>query len=182
MPLAFNGGGFLLDSTWLGLNEVQAVLIAAALAGIIAIWGIFSQRAISARQTTIQYLRDAERDHDMIQARSTFQRLTKEPAGLAVYGSEKKAQSEEARSIKMVLNDYELLAIGIERGILDDKTYRRWFRSAAVKDWRNAAPYVMAIRHRTSNDALFHEFEEMARRYRDGKGMPRRTIIWSKFF
>lgn len=82
----------------------------------------------------------------------------------------------------MVLNDYELIAIGIERGIIDDKTYRRWFRSGVVKDWRSAAPFIMAIRERTGNDHLFHEFEDMARRYLDGKGMPRRQIFWSKFF
>lgn len=50
------------QDTWFGLNEVQAVFITAAFAAAIAIWGIFSQRGISARQTTIQYLRDAERD------------------------------------------------------------------------------------------------------------------------
>lgn len=168
--------------TWLGLNEVQAVFITALVAAVIAIWGIFSQRAIAARQTTIAYIRDGERDHDMIKARQTFQRLAREPDGLSRWGSEENKLSEEARDIRLVLNDYELIAIGIERGILDDKTYRRWFRSAVLKDWRQAAPYILAVRTRVNNDAIFHEFEEMVRRYKEGKPLPRRRIFWSKFF
>ncbi len=166
---------------WLGLNEVQAVLITAAVAAAIALFGIFTQRSITARQTTIQYLRDAERDRDMIRARRKFQKCVRDPNGVAQWGTEANAQSEEARAMRMVLNDYELIAIGIQRGILDDTTYRRWHKSAVVKDWRNAAPYVIAIRTRTNNDALYHEFEEMARWYKGGPNMPTRRYFWRKF-
>jgi hypothetical protein len=167
---------------WLGLNEVQAVFITAAFAALIAFWGVFSQRAITARQTTIQYLRASEQDNEMVMARRAFQELAREPSGIAKWGTAKRAQSPEAIAIRTVLNDYELIAIGIERGTMDDLTYQRWFRSAVVKDWRQASPYIMAVRNRTGNDALFHEFEEMARRYRDGKGLPHRRIFWAKFF
>lgn len=175
-------GPISLEDTWLGLNEVQAVFITAGVAALIAFWGVFSQRAITARQTTIQYLRASEQDHEMVAARRRFQELARQPAGLGVWGAEDQSQTDEAIAVRTVLNDYELIAIGIERGTMDDVTYRRWFKSAVVNDWRKAAPYVMAVRNRANNDAIYHEFEEMARRYRDGKGMPRRRIFWAKFF
>jgi hypothetical protein len=168
--------------TWLGLNEVQAIFITATAAAMVAIWGIASQRSITSRQTTIQYIREAERDADMIAARKKFNELAKQPDGLGPWGTDANSTSPEAQSIRMVLNEYELIAIGIQRGILDDKTYRLWHRSAVIKNWRQASPYVIAVRMRTNNDAIFHEFEEMARWYRGGPNMPKRRFFWRKFF
>lgn len=167
---------------WFGINETQAVLLAALAAAVFAMWGILSQRDISARQATIQFLRHSERDQAMIDARKKFQELAKSPEGLTAYAAEENAQKDEAIAIRAVLNEYELIAIGIERGVFDDKTHRRWHRSAVVKNWRQAAPFVMALRNRTNNDAIFHEFEEMAKWYRDGKGMPHRRFFWKKYF
>lgn len=156
----FRRGPFSLDTAniWLGINETQAVIGAAATAAAFALWGIFSQRDITARQTTIQYIRDGERDHDMEGSIRLFHELARKPEGLAKWAAEEHSQSDETRAIRMVLNEYELVAIGIERGILDDITYRRWHRSAVIRNWRLAAPYVFAVRSRTGNDALFHEF------------------------
>lgn len=165
----------------MGLNEVQAVLITATVAAAIALFGIFTQRSITARQTTLQFIRDGERDRDMIEARRIFQECARSPKGLAKWGTEANTQTPEARAIRMVLNDYELIAIGIQRGIIDDTTYRRWHRSAVVKNWRHAAPYVIAVRSRTNHDALYHEFEEMARWYKGGPNMPTRRYFWRKF-
>ena len=167
---------------WLGLNETRAITLTASAAAVIAVWGVLSQRAIAARQATVEYIRETERDARFLDSQRLFRNLTNDSAGLAPWALVDKAQTPEALAIKTVLNDYEMVAIGIERGTLDDTTYRRWMRSTVVHDWRQASPYVMAVRNRLSNDALYHEFEEMARRYRDGKGMPHRRIFWAKFF
>lgn len=82
----------------------------------------------------------------------------------------------------MVLNEYELVAIGIQRGTFDDQTYRRWQKSVVIKNWALAAPYVLAVRMRTGNDAIFHEFEQMARWYKGGPHLPKRRFFWRKFF
>ncbi len=180
MAPASNAGATLTpDATFLGLNEVQAVIVAAALAAVMALWAIFSQRAISARNATIEFIRDGESDRDLIKAHATFSRLTRDPQGLAPWAS--LPTSKEFTCIRVVLNHYELAAIAIQRGTFDDTTYRRWFRSGVISAWNAAAPFVLARRNDTKNQALWHEFEELARWYRGGPPMPRRRFFWRKF-
>ena len=80
-----------------------------------------------------------------------------------------------------VLNEFELMSIGIQRGILDYKIYPLWCRTATVHYWNHGHPFVAAIRNRIGNDALFHEFEEMVKWMKDTK-MPKRTWWWGMFF
>jgi hypothetical protein len=179
MAPAYRRGPFLSDPTYLGMNEVQAVFASAGVAALIAVWAIFSQRAIAARNATIDFIRFGESDRDMIKANSAFSKLSREPAGLGPWASQ--PTSKEFTSIRTVLNHYELVAIAIHRGTFDDTTYRRWYRSGVIRAWNAAAPFVFARRNDTGNQALWHEFEEMARWYRGGQSMPQRRFFWRKF-
>ena len=174
-------GHYLLETpaSFFGINEVEAVLITAAVAAIIAIWAIFSQRALVARQTTIEFIRNSEADRDMINARAVFNEASRHKNGVGKWAT--KPLSDEFKSIRMVLNEYELVAIAIQRGIFDDATYRRWHRSGVIQTWDHAAPFILTRRKNANNSALWHEFEEMARWYRGGPKMPRRRFLWRKF-
>ncbi|MBJ7412503.1 MAG: DUF4760 domain-containing protein [Phenylobacterium sp.] len=168
------------ETTFWVFNEVSAVLVTAALAAVIAIWGIISQRGITARQTTLEFIRNSESDEDMIAARATFWRLSRDPAGLGPWAAQ--PLTDEFKHVRTVLNEYEMIAIGIQRGILDDELYRRWYKSGVIRAWNHAAPFVLARRNSTGNEALWHEFEEMARWYKGSPGMPRRGRFWAKLF
>lgn len=169
-----------VTSFW-GMNEVQAVVFAAFLAAVIAIWAIFSQRAITSRQTTLEFIRASEADRDNIEARQKFNELANDPDGMGKWARDEHSQSIQAKAIRIVLNEQELVAIAIQRGILDDTTYRRFFKSGVIKTWQNAAPYVLLRRNRTGNHALYHEVEELARWYQGAPNMPRRRFFWRKF-
>lgn len=168
------------EATFLGLNEVSAVVITALAAAVIAIWGIISQRVITARQATLEFIRDAERDNDIITARREFNRLSKDPAGLGPIAAD--TTTDEYKSVQLVLNHFEMVAIGIQRGIFEDEIYRRWYKSGVIRAWKVAAPFIFARRTSTGNDALYHEFEEMARYYIGKRPMPRRGFFWGRFF
>lgn len=168
------------DLTFLGLNEVSAVVLTAAVAAVVAIWGILSQRSIAARKATLDFIRDSERDHDMITAWADFNKLSRDPGGLGPHAAN--PTSPEFKHIKMVLNEFEMVAIGIQRGIFEDKIYRRWHQSGVIRAWKAAAPFIFARRASTGVDALYHEFEEMARFYIGRRPMPRRGFFWGRFF
>lgn len=169
------------EATFWGLNEVQAILLTATVAAAIAIWGILSQRAITARQVTLQFIKASESDKDVIKARQRFNDLTMDGDGLGKWARDEHSKSKEAQAIRIVLNEMELIAIAIQRGILDDTTYRRFFKSGVVKTWKHAASYVLARRARTGNDSLYHEFEELARYYRGQPPMPSRRFFLGKY-
>jgi hypothetical protein len=99
------------------MDEVGAVLVTGAIAAIIAVWGVLSQRVIAKRRTTLDHIVRLQTDHDVIAARKIFIELAKKEGGLAIWASEDKEQTEEAQAIRLILNDFELTAIGIQRAL-----------------------------------------------------------------
>lgn len=168
------------DAHFWVFNEVSAVLLSALIATVIAIWGIISQRGITARQATLEFMRATESDRDMIAARATFNRLAKANGGLGPWAIQ--PLTKEFKHIRMVLNEYEMVAIALQRGILDDTIYRRWYRSGIIQTWNYAAPFILTRRNETGNQTLWHEFEELARWYRGTAPMPKRGFFWGRFF
>jgi hypothetical protein len=156
------------------MNEVGAVFVTGAVASVIAIWGVWSQRAITRRQVTLDHIAHLESDRDIIEARKRFVELAKEPGGLAIWAEADQEQTEEALAIGRILNSYELISIGIQRGILDYKLFARWHRASAIKYWERGGPFVMRIRDRLRNDMFFHEFEQLVGWLKGDKKPPTR--------
>jgi hypothetical protein len=156
------------------MNEVGAVFVTGAIASLIAIWGVLSQRAITRRQVTLDHITHLESDRDIIEARKRFVELAKENGGLAIWAEPDQEQTTEALAIGRILNSYELISIGIQRGIIDFELFKRWHKTSAIKYWERGAPFVMRIRERLGNDMFFHEFEEMVGWFKDEKKPPKR--------
>jgi hypothetical protein len=154
--------------------NVGAIFFTSILAAIIALWGIISQRAITRRRATLDHIVRMEADGNFIAARRKFIELSKTPEGLAPWASVDKEGTPEAQNIRLVLNEFEIVSIGIQLGILDFETYRRWFQSTVVRFWTHGAPYINALRARIGHQALFHEFEELSRWMNENKRPPRR--------
>ena len=112
--------------------DTYAILATGFAAAVVAIWGIISQRAITRRQVTLEHISRQEGDKELIEARSKFILLAKAPGGLEPFADVSKETASELVFIKLVLNEYELIAIGIERGIIDFELYRLWFRMGVV--------------------------------------------------
>ncbi|MBM3528616.1 MAG: DUF4760 domain-containing protein [Alphaproteobacteria bacterium] len=153
-----------------------ALFISIATVGV-ALWGILSQRAIARRRATLEHISKMEADATFIAARRKFIELSKKPEGLAPWAADDKDTSSEAQNIRLVLNEFEIVSIGIQLGIFDYETYRRWFQLTVVRFWSHGAPYIQAVRARTNHPALFHEFEELARWMNDS---PKRRK-WLRF-
>ncbi len=133
-----------------------------AIAAIIAIWGVITQRLIARRKATIDFLNDAEKDQDVIKARKKFIELTRRPGGLVDLAEPDKRGSDDAEAVRLVLNQYELISIGVQRGILDLVILKLFSRGAILTSWDKAAPFILALREKTHNPNLFYEFEQLA--------------------
>lgn len=156
------------------MNEVGAVFVTGGLATLVAIWGVLSQRAIARRQATLEYISHLESDRDIILARQTFVKISKDPGGTAIWAEADKEQADEALAIGRVLNSYELVAIGIQRGIIDYELFLRWHKTSAIRYWERGAPYVMRIRERLNNDMFYHEYEQMVGWFKGNQRPPLR--------
>lgn len=77
------------------------------------------------------------------------------------------------KNILDYMGHYELVAIGIRCGILDETIYKRWMRSHVVMEWNAAADFIQSERWRLSTDGadlvyhpeLFEHFQWAASRW-----------------
>ncbi|HKC02980.1 MAG TPA: DUF4760 domain-containing protein, partial [Sphingomicrobium sp.] len=140
------------------LNEVEAIFVTAFLAGLIAVWGVITQRIVARRNATLDYFSRMDNDRDLIDARKLFVHVTGEGFDLMSFTTPDKYDTNEAAAMRLTLNENERLAIGIQFGILDREFVRRAVRGTIIRDWELAAPWVYKIRSVTCNAAIYHEF------------------------
>lgn len=162
------------------LSEVEAVLITAALAGILAAWGVITQRIVARRHATTSYLSRKSADKDMIDARRTFNKVSGLTGALSTYTQPSDLSDDETQAVRLILNDYELCSISVQHGVLDLSIIKQNGKGTILRDWSRAAPFVYKLRTELDNPAIFHEFEEMARWLQDNK-LPRRSA-WTRLW
>jgi hypothetical protein len=162
---------------WTNINEADAILFTGFVGGVIALWGVFSQRAISRREITFEHIARLEADPQRIANHRKFRELAKQEdgLGLAKWATLENAESQEAQVIFTVLNEFELISIGIQRGIIDYEIFSRWFKTGTINKWNDAAAFVAILRRRAGPN-LYHEFEQMAEWFNRNK--PPRRVWW----
>ncbi len=69
----------------------------------------------------------------------------------------------DAQAIRAMLNQYELIAIGIAGGILDEEMYRRYHRGTFVKDWLAAISFVND--ERQENARYWIDMQQLAEKF-----------------
>lgn len=107
-------------------------------------------------------------DEDYIEARKIFIKFRDgakaDRLGLAQDAAQ---SSEEATAVRTIMNDYELVAIGIREKILDERFLRTFSRKTFIDDYEKMQDFITEIRRIRSNNAIFLEFETLACRWRD---------------
>jgi hypothetical protein len=163
------------------MTPVDAAFITGAVAALIAIWGIITQRQIARRRATLDFIANSKSNRELITARRRFVELAKAQGGLAVWAEKDKEKESDAQTIGEVLNQYELISLGIQFGILDYHLYRMLSKSVTIHFWEHAHPYIVSLRTRLNNKMIYHEFEEMVKWF-TGEKTPKRHWWWGKLF
>ncbi|MEX2375766.1 MAG: DUF4760 domain-containing protein [Dehalococcoidia bacterium] len=133
----------------------------------VAVLSIRAQRNLAKKRATLDMLAQKEWDRDYIEARAEFIKLRDANSGLEFWADKEHKNSPQSNVIRNTLNDYELIAVGIKEGILDEDLYKRWFKTSFLKDMRMAKNYIAAIRQEAGTDAIFAEAEWLAQKWAD---------------
>lgn len=160
--------------------EITGTVFVGIVGAVVAVWGVFTQRAIAARRATIDFIARSEADHDLMAARKRFIMLAK-AGGLSPYAAIDKEGTPDTEVIRIVLNEFELVAIGIQRGILDYTIYSRWMKSEANRYWNHALPFITELRTRLHNDEIYKEFEVL-QNWLKADSAPTRSFWWGRLF
>ena len=153
------------------------VLVPALVALVVGVWGVVTQRAMTRRRATMDHMAAENIDKDAIEARALLIKLSREEGGLAKWAEADKESSTQAEAIRLVLNDFELISVSIQYGIMDYEFYHKFNHGTVKKYWSKSASYVHALRERTGSQPLFCEFEKLYG-WVNGNKVPR--SIWLK--
>jgi hypothetical protein len=63
------------------------------------------------------------------------------------------------------LNNYELVAIAVRHGAVDEKIYRAWMEGAFVRDWNAAADFIQRERWKCDEAGQWHYRDSIYRNY-----------------
>lgn len=162
------------------LSEVEAILITAVVAAILTAWGVVTQRVVTRRLTTIQHLSAKDADKDVIEARKKFNELSDPTGKLSTYTKPDDLSEEESNSVRLILNDYEVMAIGVENGIFDLAIIKHYGRGTILRDWARTAPFIHKLRNELDNPYVYYEFEHLAHWLQEERKPKRR--IWTKLW
>lgn len=132
---------------------------------IVAIFGVRRNSAMTKQRATLDLIERTETTQHYLTAAETFRKYRKREGGLSF--SDLTAPGNDAQKIKDrkavigLLNHYEIIAIGIKRGILSASFYKLWMRSVFCRNWEAAADFIWRERWKKTPDDEWHYYKQM---------------------
>ncbi len=117
------------------------------------------------QRATLDFIEKVESGDHYRRIVETFSDLRRGPG----FGDIMSPQTEQAKDLRRCVNDYlnhyEMVSIGIRKGILDEKIYRSWMRGPFVRDWNAAAEWIQRERWKRQGNGLWEYYEKTFENY-----------------
>lgn len=143
-----------------------AVVVSAITAFLVARLTIRANQDIARKRATLDLIERSMSTEHYLAIHAAFRESLGRKAGLEeIIAPSLPAMSDQRRKVIAFLNHYELIAIGIGQGVLDEDLYRTYMRSTVVRHWYNARPFVRHLRRDTPDSnapQAFEQFEALA--------------------
>ena len=151
-------------STQYALYFLVAQFVAIALSALGVIVTVIWNRNVARRRATIDMILMDQTNEALLSARSKF--LTAVRSNLLEELTERdRWYSPESFFFVSTCNRYEIVAVGIQEGIIDEKIYKRYWRRTVVLDWIRVKPAILLLRRRANHPEAFCDFETLACRW-----------------
>ncbi len=148
------------------LNDVvlliQAVFLPVSILVVIAT--LFWQQRIAKRRATLDIILTQQSNAFLLEQGRAFTAL-RNTDNIAQYALPENAGSPSAVSIMAALNLSELIAIGVSEKTVDERIYKRYYRTEYVNDWIGCKPFVDGLRQQSGNPNFYCEIEALAKKW-----------------
>lgn len=151
-----------MDFSPLVVLSPLAVLLSAVIGAAVALHSIKHQREIARKRATLDLISQREWEPEAIKIRDEFVKIRDTAGGLQPWAEKPFRDTPQLATIVAVLNEYELIAVGIREGILDEELYNRWYKSSYLSHWESLRGFIHRIRETEERYKLFIEFENLA--------------------
>ena len=145
--------------TWALFVSAGAIIIAAILG---ARW----QRKIARQTLTYNTTMEQLWDKDYIEQRTIFIGIRDGEGSevLASLAEKNNETEEESTAIRLIMNNYELIAIGIKTGVLDENMLKLYSHKLFCHDFERMRPFINEVRK--SWPKVYIEYEELYEKWR----------------
>lgn len=120
------------------------------------------------KRATIDILIQENQDDELVQAKKIVTKLPENASFLKCLEPSsrgKKKTEAEKESIRILLNRYEFIALGIRNGAFEEEIYKRLKYSDIMDTWKKAKPMIMELRRLKGRDTYYQELEWLADRW-----------------
>lgn len=161
-----------MTRSWIWISEnssaIQAVCIVLSAIAAFALFG--NDRKISRREKTIEMVLETFFGADAPETYEKFKDFFKriEAAGERIedYADNgPKANKADTDILIKQINRYELISLGIRKGVFDEGFFHLWFYSQFMRDYGKLLPYIKKTQGEEANDAFWCEFQTLAQRW-----------------
>jgi len=138
-----------------------------AAVGVVAtiVWN----RIVTRRRATIDILLADQTNFELLKVRAEFARHN---GSFDPLFDRSTWFTPESFFLISICNRYELVAIGIQEGIVDERLYKKTWRTTLVRDWIRLRSGIISRRNQANHPAMFCEFETLAKRWANASEMP----------
>lgn len=171
-------------SSLVGINKEFIIapffIFASALIGSsVALWAVISNRKTARLNNSMDFINRYGIDKDVLAHEQLIHSKLKELStdGVRKFAQDDESNSDEAKSIRYILNYYESMAICIHRKIYDDEIIKEAMFSTFTEIWRICEPYVKERRRLKEKTTMFQETEYLIKKWLK-KGLAEKCRKW----
>ena len=129
------------------------------------------------RNETLSLIKKTEFDEEFIDAKVTFQAYAHKTNGemeelfagihyrLQNNITIDKELHEDMIDIRLFFNSFELVALGIKQGVLDEDFYKLWQATGFIDVWNRSAKTIGVMRKCSENPKIYRQWEELVKKW-----------------
>lgn len=98
-----------------------------------------------------------------------YQRAKRREEAPQLFDIPSEHEIEDFKTVQYYLNHFEIIAIGIDNKILDEKFYKNWMKNNFIATWKNSEELIRKWREEGNYDKYFNRLEHYAEKWRLGR-------------
>lgn len=133
---------------------------------IVAIVSVFVVRATAKRKQSADLLFASRADKELMAGMRCLTQLHNQAdSNIRTFAAKDKNGTDEAKSIRYVLNHWEYVSVGVQAGIYDEKMLWNASFSTVTALHRHARPFIDALREASGRATVYQEIQWLAERW-----------------
>lgn len=145
---------------------------------VLAAFSIHSAKLIARRKQTADLLLTSRGDEELQRAAAVIASFHDAPdKNLRALADPAQRNTEEAKSVRYLLNHFETVSIGLQAGIYDEAMLKKCWYGILISTFERTRPLISALRTSSNRPTVMQEFEWLAERWKAKPLKPRKNHI-----